>query len=511
MFIDIDKVYKANLIAVAGVSLIFVVINFFGGFYSTVAMILICVSIIEIGSLLLKNMISVNNRLLLISVGQYLVAFSASFLKGTTGEMFPILLASSIMAGIYFNKHIILKQAIVINITLVGSALFFRDLAFSSVGTSQLVIGIISIDIGVGFVYLLASWGSGFIKSAEEKGAETKRLLLTVEQNMRESEQLSERQRVLLEEAEAADKRNQQLIATVNEKMRESEEMALEQAEMLKRVNESAAENEKLLISVRENAEKSQAMADEQSFMLEKMNRTAERVLKISLDVKNVSDKLHLGTEVQQSALNELNISVDEISREIENVKQASVKSGSYSGEAERVLNTANDEMKELLGSMDKISGISQEIGSIIKTISDIAFQTNLLALNAAIEAARAGVHGKGFSVVAEEVRALASRSAAAAQSTGDLIERTVSAINSARAVAGETAGKLKESVEMSSKSDESIKSILSIAQKQDVCIKQLQNSMRAIADAINESNLVVAENAHISDELITESRMMTG
>lgn len=128
------------------------------------------------------------------------------------------------------------------------------------------------------------------------------------------------------------------------------------------------------------------------------------------------------GTIHQKESINGLVSNMTDITVQIQN---STVRCGNASDLVDRAAGyaaEADTKMEQLFTATNNIDRSSTQIGSIIKTIEDIAFQTNILALNAAVEAARAGTAGKGFSVVADEVRSLAGKSAEAVKNTSTLI-----------------------------------------------------------------------------------------
>lgn len=169
------------------------------------------------------------------------------------------------------------------------------------------------------------------------------------------------------------------------------------------------------------------------------------------------------------------------------------------------------DKVKEL-------GGLGEKIGAVVETIDDIAEQTNLLALNAAIEAARAGEHGKGFAVVADEVRKLAERSQRETKQIAELIANVQSGTREAVEVMAVGAAKVSEG---SSRADQAGNALQEILQAVDDTVVrvgsiasaagELAESARTVTEAMESISAVVEENTAATEEMAAQVSQVTG
>ena len=219
----------------------------------------------------------------------------------------------------------------------------------------------------------------------------------------------------------------------------------------------------------------------------------ASQVASASTQVSASSQSLAEGSSEQAASLEETSASLEELSSMTKRNADSAIETKEMAGQTRQAAETGANDMEKMKSAMDAIKQSSGEIAKIVKTIDEIAFQTNILALNAAVEAARAGDAGMGFAVVAEEVRALAQRSAQAAKETAGRIEDSVTKSEQGVRISGQVAESLQRIVERARRMDTLVGEIATASQEQTQGIGQVNTAVSQM-DKVTQSNAANAE-----------------
>lgn len=250
-------------------------------------------------------------------------------------------------------------------------------------------------------------------------------------------------------------------------------------------------------------------MANKLKTVLDYIGFAAEQVTIGSKQMADSTIDLSHGATEQASAVEELTASIEEISSQIKINAENAKKANDIADNTKINAIKSNDEMKLMVKAMDEINICSNSISKIIKVIDEIAFQTNILALNAAVEAARAGQYGKGFTVVAEEVRNLAARSANAAKETTEIIESSIIKIVEGTKIANKTANELNNIVSDIRDVTTIICEISEASEEQATGISQISLGIMQISQVVQNNSATAEESAAASEELAGQAEVL--
>ena len=250
--------------------------------------------------------------------------------------------------------------------------------------------------------------------------------------------------------------------------------------------------------------------------ILRALNGTFIDILEASNTVNTGAGQVSQTAQLLSNASMHQAESIEEILKSIHEISEQVTKNSDNTNTADKLakvcvekVENSNKQMSDMLCSMSEIAQFSKEIRTIIEDIDEIASQTDLLALNAAIEAARAGEAGRGFAIVADEVRDLANKSTLSAQKTAKLIQDTIKAIEDGMNMAKESAENLSEVVKNVNDTTEVIGEIAVSSENQSNSIHQITKEIEQITDVVQSNSATSEESAAASEELIAQAEIL--
>jgi methyl-accepting chemotaxis protein len=297
--------------------------------------------------------------------------------------------------------------------------------------------------------------------------------------------------------------------------------------------NQVAAASQQINAASAQSGQATQQVASTIQQVAQGITQQTQSVTQATSQVEQMSqavDGIAKGSQEQSKAVEKASASVAQMSSVVDQVATSAQASAQASQQAAETAESGAHTVRQTVDAMTSIRGTvnevgqkvqqmqqySTQIGAIVETIDDIAEQTNLLALNAAIEAARAGEQGRGFAVVADEVRKLAERSGKATKEIAQLIqnvqhgtEEAVAAMQSSlkqvdagSALAGQAGEALEQILDASRLVSEQVQQIAAAAEEMSASSSELALAMDSVSAIVEENTASTEEMAAGSGEI---------
>ena len=237
---------------------------------------------------------------------------------------------------------------------------------------------------------------------------------------------------------------------------------------------------------------------------------SASTVERNSRELSDMSTDMSRRAEVQAATLEESAAALEQLSQSVHSAAQRADLADKCVVDGRRKAEEGGRVMERALAAMGSIAQSSDQITQIITVIDDIAFQTNLLALNAGVEAARAGESGKGFSVVASEVRSLAQRASESAREIKALVSNSSQQVKDGEMLVEETGRTLTEIVQSVTEVSEMVSEIATSAKEQASGIQEINVGVAELDKVTQQNAAMVGETNTASQQLRREAARLT-
>ena len=258
--------------------------------------------------------------------------------------------------------------------------------------------------------------------------------------------------------------------------------------------------------SIKNKIFEANSLVNEEVSIIKEIKLISNNIIEFSNKVNDVSTSVAIGVDEQKTAVGSLSYSFDTFATHIEATNDKINSAYSLSEEVKKTMLTEHKEITNMIDSMKIITEYSNKIENIIADIKDIASQTNFLSVNASIEAVRAGELGKGFSVVADEVRNLAEKTSELSKDTEKLINETIEKINDGNENIINTAKSFEKIIEEIQNFTNIFDEIVNITKNQNIIFESAKSEIDHINAVVERNIATVNESDAASRGLIKQA-----